>query len=270
MIVGLEKGHELLTAIRRHLPKNIPQKYGVAEPLRMTFDANCLDAAIQEWGKLHFMAEARNMSLHVNFGPPSIKKPRHSSVTLNVRCEVNEIENVVALVREIATSCRVDYAVAHILTRAELSDRLAEIGKRPSKWPSPPVEQTLQRLGDKERRKGFAAVLWELDLINIHTVQLRQCLPDLYWLSVFGLPYTNMFGRERMLAAAAESVEELSYGGIMLRLTKDLLDSPESWRRFQAIRSRCKKDLDDGAFCGASESLNAYRTPEFVGLAGTD
>ena len=35
----------------------------------------------------------------------------------------------------------------------------------------------------------------------VSSPDIRKCLPDVYWMTVFGAPYVKMFGRDRLLSA---------------------------------------------------------------------
>ena len=149
-----------------------------------------------------------------------------------------------------------DYAVAHILTRSELDDRLATL-----------TTQTRSDQGLLRRRierEGFEKVLWSMSMPIYSTRWLEKWMPDLPWLTIFGRPYIDMMGRERILNTPANKVKALSSGAIALQLTEGLEDNPTDWQTFRTIRERCKQYLGSDAFFDPFASPgHLYRVPEF-------
>lgn len=227
--------------------------------------AERLDFALKEWGQLHFMAsDAEDMLLHVNFGALKSVRPRHASIALSFRSERQEdLAGVTEFVYEICEAFRADYAMAHILTEKELSERLEEKLLRATLPPEPPVEQIVEKLRNAARRKGFASVLQGLEIGGLGTHRLIKYLPDLYWLNVFGLPYVEIFGRDKLRRTPSEEVLESSHG-VAVRLTKTISDTLEGWNEFRAVRKRCKCHLNSSVFFDRAAPLTqSYRVPQF-------
>jgi hypothetical protein len=222
--------------------------------------------ALQEWGKSYFLASnAEGAMLQVGFGAPKSAKPRHTSIALSFRAKgEEEATGVTRFVHEICEAFRADYAMAHILTETELRERMAEKLLHPTSPPEPPVEQIVENMRDAVKRKGFAPVLQGLEIIGLGTHRLVKYLPDLYWLNVFGLPYVEVFGRDKLQTAPAEEVVGLPYGGVALKLTSPLHDSSESWNKFKAARQKCKSHLDSGVFFDSkAPAKHTYSVPTF-------
>jgi hypothetical protein len=76
---------------------------------------------------------------------------------------------------------------------------------------------------------------------------LTQNLPDLYWAQVFGGPWVELFGADRLASTPAHRVEEIAPGRWLVQLTEHLTDLVEDHDRFQALRETCKQHL--GADC---------------------
>jgi hypothetical protein len=207
--------------------------------------------------------------------------------------------------RQISTAFEADYAVAHILTHAELEERLEEHLRDVRAVPAvsfqlsqsarseieksgfigltqrelatniqgvtirPPggseaVARESERMNQRIHKEGFARVLWEMTVMQHTTVKLEKCLPDLCWLTVFGRPYVEMFGRAGLLATPAHEVRELPSGSISVRLTEGLEDTPSAWQSFRQVRDRCKAHLDrDAFFDPVAPATHIYRVPQF-------
>lgn len=198
---------------------------------------------------------------------PSGSRPTHSSLSFFdfPLANADELSRLKMLVHEFAEVLHADYAVAHILTRAELESRVAHVTERRTNLPEPTGEQLAARMRARIEKEGYEKVLLGATVMKLGTRQLRTCLPNLYWLNIFGQPYISLFGRARIIDGPCASVETLTYGGISINLTKDLPDTPKAWNAFEAIRLRCETHLDSSVFCDAKAANNRqYRVPEFV------
>jgi hypothetical protein len=261
-----EYGRTLFDLISRYSPQHLPEKYDCEEPLRRKFRMDGMETVLDEWGKLHFMASGENVFLHVNFSPRSTPKPRHTSISfLKYRVESeDQLEALKELAVAISQAFDADYGMAHILTSEELEARLARKLQKPTSWPEPPVEQIVDGLRQKARVKGFASVLLNIEIIGLSTVQLRKCLPNLYWLNIFGKPYVNLFGFEKLYSTNCEKVSTLPYGGVALTLSQGIADTAEGWQEFEQIREKCKCHLGADFFPDSSlPSSQKCCTPEF-------
>lgn len=118
-------------------------------------------------------------------------------------------------------------------------------------------EQMLARV----QKEGFASVLWEKTVCMNASIRVEKCIPDLYWISFFGLPYVEMFGREMLVSAPVSRSLQIGNGEVALKLVDTLDDNQLSYEQFQDARNRCKEHLGVDAFCSSGRS--SYRTPKF-------
>jgi hypothetical protein len=93
------------------------------------------------------------------------------------------------------------------------------------------------------------------------TVQLRTGLPTLYWRNLFGRPYVELFGRERLASAPANSVVERPWG-FELQLTPRPPDDA-SYANYRAVRERVIEHLSRGAFGVDRAQPRASLVPDF-------
>jgi len=56
----------------------------------------------------------------------------------------------------------------------------------------------------------------------IASKDIQQCIPDVYWLTVFGPPYVRLFGRDKLLAAPVYKAAALTDGIVILQLMGNL------------------------------------------------
>lgn len=266
-ITSMGKGRTFLHLLLKHFPRHVPERFGEAEPLTERFDPGNLDSVLRAWGHFSFIAERSNPPtlVFVLFCPVVSRNPRHSSISL-LRFQSDQTDDahrVSAFVCEAAEIFGADYAVAHILTRTELEDRLAVIRQRPAVWPQASGEWSVAYLRKRAEREGFASVLSHMR-DGHNTVRLRKGIRDLSWVTVFGGPYLELFGRERVLTTPAAVVRELSNGAVALTLTEGLNDTNEAWESYKVDRDRCKAHLDSDAFLDASMPPDhVYRVPQF-------
>jgi hypothetical protein len=263
-----ECGRELLRAMQKYFPTHTPQFFGDTEPLRNRFSPDSVDAALGCWGRQFFILKREDpkVVMQASFASPTSARPRHSSISFFDFQLLNptQLSTLTAFVKELAQTFHADYAMAHILSQNELEDCLARRLETPTSWPAPPASQIVARLRTRISREGYAKVLWGLECLKLQTVNLQQCLPNLYWLNVFGPPYAALFGRQHLLEAPAASVEMLAYGGTAIQLTDDLKDSKEGWETFKAVRTKCRNHLDSNAFCESTVGRDHhYQTPSF-------
>lgn len=90
---------------------------------------------------------------------------------------------------------------------------------------------------------------------------LRVRHPELNWMVIFGKPYIDLFGREKLMSAPCHKVYTIGDNLIALQLT-DCLFEPIP----QNIRSAIKKHLGEDAFVENGKSYREYKTgkvPEF-------
>jgi hypothetical protein len=172
--------------------------------------------------------------------------------------DAQDVRRVCEFTAEVAETFDADYAVAHVLTRFELEDRLAAILSRPPQWPQPPGEETVRRLRALISRQGYAAVLGAMR-DGDHTVKLRKCIKDVSWFTVFGRPYIEMIGEEKLLRTPAHDVRPLSNGAIAIRLTERLDNTEESWPIFRDAALRCKAHIGHEVYCEDDAAAESER-----------
>ena len=95
---------------------------------------------------------------------------------------------------------------------------------------------------------------------SIYTHTLRHWLPDLYWGTVFGKAYVDMFGLDCLLSAPAYEVKQLSDEAVYLQLSPNLQDLHDDFDAVQAVRDAVKDHLGRDAFFNVE---NAYELRSF-------
>lgn len=104
----------------------------------------------------------------------------------------------------------------------------------------------------------------DLDIIFVGD-QPRRYLPDVFWLQVFGPPYVDLIGKERMLSCPGFRVEEVAENNVLIQLTENITDVEEHFGAFQELREAVKQYLGRDLFFDVEKGRKAtYRVPEFV------
>jgi hypothetical protein len=295
-------GECFLNLVVRHFSDAVPERLGNTEPLTKKFDAKNIGGALDLWGTgPNFIAGRRDRKLYlmVSFWPVASNRPRHSSITFfNVAADPNSVYDFLI---DASEAFDADYGFAHPLTQVEVNERIDNVRERMLTKPSFRVQFSEQvksqikkhgyigmtqpqlfasiesatmvpggpELADREFRRltgrvekeGFARVLSTMIIEGIH---IDKYLPGLFWVNVFGRPYLEIFGRERLLSSPAAQIRE-GTNRIALTTTSLLEDTAASWSEFKAIRNRCTNHLNSDAFFDSALGAgHPYRTPEFV------
>ncbi|NVB37055.1 hypothetical protein G6O69_04380 [Pseudenhygromyxa sp. WMMC2535] len=93
------------------------------------------------------------------------------------------------------------------------------------------------------------------------THTLRKYIPNIHWGMVFGKPYIDFFGRDRILSAPAHFVQEAPSGQILLQLTSSLFDLEHDYEHVHKTRERVKEHLGADAFYKPRRPT--YHAPRF-------
>ena len=95
---------------------------------------------------------------------------------------------------------------------------------------------------------------------------LKKCVPDIYWTTVFGRPYVELFSRERLLSCPAHRITELDSGAIVIQLTPELKDVEAEEAAFERVRQDARSHLNNDAFFDPAKGLDhQYRVPSSLG-----
>jgi len=95
-------------------------------------------------------------------------------------------------------------------------------------------------------------------------VRLRGGIPDVFWGTVLGAPYVEMFG-PKIFSAPAYGRHQLSDQSILLQMSENLSDTERDPAKIVDIRRRIKHHLGEGAFFEPSAPPDCrFLVPKFV------
>jgi hypothetical protein len=190
-----EVGRAFVRALNEHVPSWMPYRYGWSEPLRSVFDPERVE---HFWGQIGFWrnaARTANGTIEPRTGPWDLL----SSIKLSGDWtpETPDLKGLGAFLADCASTLDVTYGMAHLFTADGHNGYQRD-------WfaLSPEPERV------KKARQG----------------PFPHFLRDLYWGNVFGPPYVELFGAERLRTAPAAIARELRPGYFYLQLTEDITD----------------------------------------------
>jgi len=220
-------GRNILRTIIRYLPELAPEYYNSFEPVNLKFDDRNIESALDCWGS-SFLWKRKKPAIWGNAGIGSShpRRPFHSSLSIHAKPEHVKSDKLAGFVQAFAGTFKPDLAVVHVFTKPEL-----------------------------ESKRTF----------YLSSFIMRENLPNLYWLTVFGAPYVALFGRERLLSTPAAKAQALGGECISIQLTEDLMDCRREPDRVEAARTLAKRHLNSNAFFDPQLNPNhLYATPTFV------
>lgn len=94
--------------------------------------------------------------------------------------------------------------------------------------------------------------------------QIQKFLPDVRWFQIFGKPYIDLIGADKLLNSPAFKVEQLSADIITVQLTENIIDLQDNFELVEQVRAKVKSHLDHNIFFKKSNPEDhIYRTPDF-------
>jgi len=228
---GEEAGRRFLQLLIAEAPQYAPERYSDHEPIKLSFDPINLDRALQCW-KTSFLWRGKPSSVwggaYIGFHQV------HDSVVLRLPASALDVATLRHLWRVMDHAFGVDLAFIHVRTEVDTTD----------------VEHYKEHL---------------MPFQTLNTHHLRQGLPDFPWAMLFGRPYVELFGRERLLQTSAARVEAIG-DGVYIQLTDDPTDVAKKREEYLAVQQATKAYLNSNAFRGMSAN-GQYSVPEFFLVA---
>lgn len=99
--------------------------------------------------------------------------------------------------------------------------------------------------------------------LGVTTHHLKLSLPELPWFVVFGKPYVELFGRERLVCLPVDAVAELPSGHVQIRLTSEAPSRQRDSSAYDVTREQVKALLGSEHFLDLSTPDAQRRAPAF-------
>lgn len=209
------------------LPGYLPETYNYYEPINLPCDLADIEGFLPEWQwGIFFRRRKVKPAFDASFfyKKPGPNFPVHASWSIDVHSDAMSPGPFVRLLEQSAKSFKVDFACVTLFGALE---------------------------GEHGRRRGTSGYTRRdrppTDF-RISTQTLERGIPDLYWYTLLGKPYVEMFGMEHLLITPAAEVKQLSKDTVGIRLTNDVRDTEDRRDAFQAARLQAKQHLGLNAF----------------------
>jgi hypothetical protein len=223
-------------------PRFFPDRWGVCEPLRHHFSLSSLEEAIRRWEFIYYVERRAHprldSSIFMQYGPHR----EHSNWIISLE-NVKDFEQSAfcRMLQCAAVEFSADFGFIH---------RIGEI-----EMPRGRANDTMGFLDTARTEKN----------LYVPSHILRKFVPDIYWTTVFGRPYVELFSRERLLSCPAHRIQELDNGSIVVQLTPELTDTATEEAAFERAREDARNHLDNDAFFDPVKGPDyQYQVPEFL------
>jgi hypothetical protein len=220
-------------------PDTLPDRIGSHEPLRQEFSVDNLQSALSIWEHHVLLKRVVNpkmtASIFMQYGPHR----KHSTWSIRMPNKKHiDMLSMEALISASSVEFSADFGFIHEPNNFDIDIGLAT--------------GSINFLDVKRSSKNL--------FVTTHT--LKKYLPDVYWITIFGKPYVELFSRSRLLSAPAFQVRELSNGSILMKLFEDIGSCEKA--AYLDRKEEVKRHISDNAFFDLSKGADhKYTTPEF-------
>lgn len=203
----------------------MPDKFDNYQPLKKKYNLENLDEVLEGW----LNEEGNRVNKEYMMGSLLMKKSRSSKASYMISWEKTQEPNF----HSFSFDCDIEYLKkkGNLSKFLELSSKLCLV-----------LNPVQGRIVNCMGKHTFAP----LDL------RLRH--PELQWLNIFGKPYIELFGREKLLNTPCYKAYELSEDIIIIQLTESVFeDIPDE------VRLKVKEYLGKDAFVELGKSSHNYK-----------
>jgi hypothetical protein len=234
LLTDPDEGRALIRALTAHVPYWEPHRYGFSEPLRHTFTAERVQHFWSQQPYWRNAARTLNARVSVRTGPWDILSRVEMTGAFTPELKGDSLGAFLADCGA-APALDIAYAMAHVFTDEENGTYYRD-------WfELPPIPESVRKA-----RQGT----------------MPYFLRDLYWANLFGPPYTELFGIERLRTAPTAVAREMRPGYFYLQLTDDIADRDG----IAAVRDRVKAHIGSDCFYDP-KATTPRRAPQFTTAA---
>jgi hypothetical protein len=227
-----ESGKTLLTFLSEDFPEFLPERFNNYEPLERKFSMANLEEALELWN-YPFLWSRRKPPVQGNVWMGQACYKSHSSIYISSQSKLIDPKRLANFIKEISVLLKADFSYLHLFTQAEF---------------------------DIEDYDAFTPFRQ-----GVVTHELRNYLPNLCWATIFGSPYVELFGRDKVLSTPAFLVQELADNLFYIQLSENLFDLKSKYGEVNNIRCTVKKYLGSDAFYDPHVSDDhVYKVPNFT------
>lgn len=195
-----------------------PIRYGHYQPLKEQFSANGLPALAAEIG--HGIVLWKSPKSVVQLGS-YVAGYKHGSISADFTVDAFTQGDLPPFVCDVAAVLQPVLALVHLLNE---HDHVFDVSK------------------------GLRVNAADAPAFGVYAKDLATGLPDFYWGMVFGKPYCELFGVDRLLATPAHTVRRLGEALVYVQLTADVNDCEHNHAAILQARQLAKRHLGLEAF----------------------
>jgi RHS repeat-associated protein len=222
-------------------PNILPDRVGTHEPIKQKFSIVDLAGLLAGWEHQVLFKRVAEPKLHssvfMQYGPHR----RHSSWTISIDDRQNlNLLSMLNLLERASTEFSADLAFIHKPMKCDIEIGLAS--------------KSISYLSSAKNSIS----------LFVTTHLLRKYIPDIYWVTVFGKSYVDLFSRERLLSAPVYRARELENGSILIQLTEFPSESIEEPNSYRTQKTLVKDHLNSDAFFDLKKGTDhKYSVPDF-------
>ena len=229
-LTPLEDGRRIMQLVHNLLPSYLPYQFGSGEPLVQRMEDYNFDNLSQFMSRILIWKSKRSTA--EGFLWLECTQVSHSALYISGKSKFVDVSRAVTFLNDLCSIALPDLSYIHLYTEEELETR-------PYEMCSP-------------YRQG------------ISTQIVRKYIPDICWGTIFGPPYVDFFGRERMLSIPAYLVSEIADRVIYVQLSESLMDMKTQYGAVERTRQAVKDRLNRDAFLRMDLGVSyKYGTPIF-------
>lgn len=233
-------GERILRTLCDEAPHFSPQRYGSSEPLRHLFDDANIDDALNSWPLQPFLWRRSRPTVRGRIFVAPEGRPNHTVVALSADISGSGDDEVVRLLQSWGRDLHADFGFIRIPAPRDIQSGI-DAG----------VLSPIDRRGTR-----FTMFVTSHDL--------RRCLPDAYWGTLFGPAYVRHFGKDRILTAPAHLVRDLGDDVVYMQMTPRIEDTVVRPEHLASVRDHVKVHLGARSFFDSTLGVHyPYAIPEF-------
>jgi len=173
-----EEGERVLRVWNSYLHSCLPDKVGNWEPVDQAFDLEERDAILGLW-RWPFLAVKSKPRMDAQVFMRKGQLLQHATWLLCFDYGDVDVRELTRFLQEASKMLEGDFGCLTLLTETEI-----EAGRK---------NGAVSALDKRATRFNFL----------VSSRDIRKCLPDVYWMTVFGAPYVKMFGRDQTALRAS-------------------------------------------------------------------
>lgn len=227
----------LFEAIDEHAPRWTPVKWDQYEPLRRKWAG--ADEACAAQG---ILARAAHGQAELEMGRRASDYDAHASFELGAVGAGVATERVVPLLQRACSAMDADYGFLHLL--------------HPPAW--------------GQTRPRYVSYYNDEPWLLVPPWVLQLYLPGIYWATVLGPAYVDLFGEELLRSAPCHVAEEYEPGRFYLQMTPELGDCRDDYLTVVEAAEAVMDHLGRDAFVDPDRYREPGRAPDFRSLRRAD